>query len=331
VTLANLQGNVIFGHGSNFTHYIFGKVTDPAAARAWLDSRLDHITYNDSWERNPPEHTLNVAFTHTGLLATGAPEQSLRAFGGFTQGMSVRAAELGDVGAESPENWQPELRDPHLVVIVGAWRAEMLQGVRAELEEQLTGSGNGLELSCSQAAAVLPDAREHFGFGDGFSQPAIAGANTGPRDGEGTLTRWRGWKEPALGEFVLGYADEGGQKPAAPEGALGADATFMVIRKLKQDVARFRRYVREQARRFGRGENWIAAKMVGRWHNGSPLASYPDRPGPIVERDAREHEPLPLRRRPRGKACPLGAHVRILATQLSGLTCGELVARARGR
>jgi Dyp-type peroxidase family len=310
MTLADVQGNVICGYGSTFAHFVFARVADQGAARAWLRARLGQITYNESWKDSRPDHTLNVAFTHAGLLALGVHADSFKGLDAFRQGMAARAAALGDLGVNSRDHWQPELRDPHLLVVLSAWRQEQLADRRAEIEEQLTDSAGGLEVTFAQPAATLGDAREHFGFGDGFSQPAIAGAETGPRHGEGTLTRWGRWRDLALGEFILGHADEGGLKPAAPAGPLGQDATFMVVRKLEQDVAAFRAYVREQAGRSGRQPEWIAAKMVGRWPNGSPLASHPDRPGPPASAARETTNRFRYGDDPQGLACPLGAHVR---------------------
>ena len=41
-------------------------------------------------------------------------------------------------------------------------------------------------------------------------------------------------------EFVHGYRDEDGVQPAAPPAPYGSNGTFMVFRKLRQDVAAFR-------------------------------------------------------------------------------------------
>jgi Dyp-type peroxidase family len=307
MTLADLQGNVICGYGTSFARYVFASVSDGALARRSLAEMLDRVTFNESWEADPPDYTLNIAFTHAGLLALGVSAESFDGLDAFTQGMAARASTLGDVGECGPEHWEPGLGESHVLLVLTAWQRGALES--AAVERRL-GSDSGLLLRFTQEAAVLEGAREHFGFGDGFSQPAIAGANTGPRHGEGTLTKWRRWRELALGEFILGHVDEGGQRPLAPAGALGQDAAFMVVRKLEQDVAGFRRYVREQARRFGRDERWIAAKMVGRWHNGSPLASHPDRPGPPANENRETINQFRYGEDPHGVACPLGAHVR---------------------
>ena len=309
MTLADVQGNVICGYGTSFARFVFARVADPSLARGFLAEMLDRVTFNESWEANPPDYTLNMALTHAGLLALGVPAGSFDGLDAFTQGMAARAATLGDVGECGPEHWEPGLGDSHVLLVLTAWERPALESAAAAVEGRL-GSDSGLLPRFSQEAAVLEGAREHFGFGDGFSQPAIAGANTGPRRGEGTLTKWRRWRELALGEFILGHVDEGGQRPLAPAGALGQDATFMVVRKLEQDVAGFRTYVREEARRFGRDERWLAAKIVGRWQNGSPLASHPDRPGPPASENRTTVNQFRYGEDPHGVACPLGAHVR---------------------
>jgi Dyp-type peroxidase family len=310
MSLPDIQGNVICGYGTGFARYLFATVVDSSSARRWLAGTVGRVTFNASWEAARPEHTLNIGFTYGGLVALGVPASTFDGLEAFSQGMPARAAALGDLGANHVAHWQAGLQDPHVVVVVTAWERARLEPAAAELEAQLADPGSGLRVDLAQEAAILPEAREHFGFGDGFSQPAIAGADTGPRHGEGTLTKWRRWRELALGEFILGHTDEGGLKPPAPAGPLGQDATFMVVRKLEQDVAGFRAFAREQAQRFGRDEAWIAAKMVGRWQNGSPLARYPDRPGPSANENRDTINQFRYGEDPRGIACPLGAHVR---------------------
>jgi Dyp-type peroxidase family len=77
-------------------------------------------------------------------------------------------------------------------------------------------------------------------------------------------------------------------------------------------VALFRRTLRDAARHYPHGdEHKLAAKMVGRWRNGTPLVASPDAeqpgfdPKPPTSNDFRfADEDLD------GRRCPLGAHVR---------------------
>ena len=310
VSLGAIQGNVICGYGTGHARFVFARVRDPHRARRWLTRRLASLTWNASWQAEPPPHTINLGFSYSGLLELGVPRERFGGLEAFTAGMSARAEQLGDRGASAPEAWQLGMRDNHLVVILTAWSADAVERLLADAGEELAGLGSGLALSHVQTAAALPGEREHFGFGDGFSQPAIAGASTGPRRGEGTLGRFGRWRDLALGEFILGHPDEGGEPAPAPTGPLAVDATFMVIRKLEQDVAAFRRYTATQADALGRDPEWLAAKLIGRWPNGSAVAKHPERPGPAAAEDREHVNDFRYADDPNGHACPLGAHVR---------------------
>ncbi len=306
-TLEGLQGNVLAAYGTPHASYLFATVADSVAARSWLAERLDRVTTYRGWERAPSGVTLNIGFTHDGLLALGVPAVRVAHLEAFRAGMAARAEQLGDAGPSAPKQWQPGIRDSDVVIVMTARENDLLVRAGSELRDSL--AHGGLVVAHEQDAHRPPDGIEHFGFEDGFSQPAVAGAATGPRVGEGTLTRWRRWRELALGEFVLGNRDEGGGLAPAPLGPLGDDATFMVVRKLAQDVAAFRHYTATTAARLGVDASWLAAKMVGRWQNGSSLARYPDAPGPRAAQDPNASR-FRYGEDPDGYACPLGSHVR---------------------
>jgi Dyp-type peroxidase family len=163
-----------------------------------------------------------------------------------------------------------------------------------------------------QEAALLEGEREHFGFRDGFAQPDIrdpvAGPN--PRRGGGTARRLGRWRQIEPGEFVLGYHDEDGGFPDEPEEPLGRNGSYMVVRKLHQDVALFARALREATRGDADRERALAAKVVGRWPDGTPLARSPDRPMPDIFKRPDQINDFRYHHDPRGLDCPLGAHIR---------------------
>jgi Dyp-type peroxidase family len=160
--------------------------------------------------------------------------------------------------------------------------------------------------------------REHFGFADGAAQPVIAGTYETAAAGGGVPIADGGWRPLAFGEFVLGYPDEDTlvdperRLPSAPADPLGRSGTYMVYRKLRQDVALFRRVLRDAAARFAGGdEELLAAKIVGRWRNGTPLVRSPHRPDPNFSATApgsNDFRYLDLD--VDGRRCPLGAHIR---------------------
>jgi Predicted iron-dependent peroxidase len=72
----------------------------------------------------------------------------------------------------------------------------------------------------------------------------------------------------------LGYPDElGGIQKTEPE-LLGRNGTYVVFRKLHQRVADFRRYLNANSK-DPQEEELLAAKMMGRWRSGAPLALCP--------------------------------------------------------
>ena len=128
-----------------------------------------------------------------------------------------------------------------------------------------------------QTAHELPGGKDHFGFFDGISQPAIKGSGVLSRPGDGRPAREpTGGARSATGEVLLGYADEDGILPKAPHAPYDRNGTYVVLRKLAVDAAAFRRFVTEAD--YPGGPELLAAKIVGRWPDGTPLALAPGGP-----------------------------------------------------
>ncbi|MEP6624460.1 MAG: cytochrome P450, partial [Acidimicrobiia bacterium] len=69
-------------------------------------------------------------------------------------------------------------------------------------------------------------------------------------------------------------------RPSDPR--LRQNGTYMVLRKLEQDVVAFRQYVAETAQLLGMEPEMCAAKFVGRWRSGAPLELTPDHDDPKI-------------------------------------------------
>ncbi|MBC3864011.1 peroxidase [Undibacterium jejuense] len=126
----------------------------------------------------------------------------------------------------------------------------------------------------------LPTAKEHFGYTDGIGDPVFEGV---PYDearvrGRGKQMADGSWAPLATGEFLLGHIDEAQEYPPAPRPILLArNGTYMVYRKLHENVASFDKYLKQEGQKYLGGEELLAAKFVGRWRdNGAPLVSAPD-------------------------------------------------------
>jgi Dyp-type peroxidase family len=125
------------------------------------------------------------------------------------------------------------------------------------------------------------------------------------------------------GEFVLGYENEDGALPVGPPAPLGPNGTFMVFRQFQQFPGRFTAYLDAQAPRVlpkvanRLAREWLAAKIVGRWRDGTPVALSEERPVSSIANNARRANDFLYRESGdgyhddrEGLRCPLGAHVR---------------------
>jgi Dyp-type peroxidase family len=323
IDFADLQGDILRAHGNSYdrTSYLFVAVVDERAGRAWLSDLIGRVT-TAAWRgATGPDTALNVAFTYTGLQKLGVPARVLETCSTeFREGMAARADKLGDSGPSAPENWEPHLGtgEAHVLLTLNAKGEDALQAELAQLTQGIEAAG--LAIVHEDHARLLDNAREHFGFADGAAQPAIEQVSEENKDGGGVPGKDRGWRALALGEFVLGFEDEESRTarnprkrplPSAPSDPLGRHGTYMVWRKLHQDVALFRRTLRDAAAHYNGGdEALLAAKIVGRWQDGSPLISAPHGPQPGFDPAAPGANDFRYGHDPHGLACPLGAHIR---------------------
>lgn len=330
----DIQGLITGGYGHlPFSAYLFVHVPARAAGRAWLGALVPQVTTAATWRPAPgqaktkPACARNVGLTFAGLRALGLSPEALSTFPEeFREGIADehRSRLLGDTGESAPEGWEmgwPGKGEIHALLILHAGTAEALAAWR-ETERARMAAAGVVEVAATAQEGYRPtNGKEPFGFRDGIAQPRIAGF---------------GGADVAAGEVILGYPDHFGFVPASPlvlaeddpGGLLPPDAnpyhppgrfrdfgrhgTYLVYRKLQQDVAGFWRFLTAEAQRLrGRADPAyavrLAAKMVGRWPDGTPLTLSPDRGDPSLgPRD----DFLYSARDPEGRGCPLGAHIR---------------------
>jgi Dyp-type peroxidase family len=158
-----------------------------------------------------------------------------------------------------------------------------------------------------QFAHTLDDRKEHFGFVDGISQPAIEGFRVG-HPGDGKLSA-RGWQSLPVGEFIIGYPDEGlGPAERLDAAPRAKDGTFLVYRKLEQDVEAFLKASESMAAASTMSQKEVEEKMMGRHHDGAPLNVPPGSQDPPKEKSL--WNDFTYANDPDGSQCPFGSHVR---------------------
>jgi Dyp-type peroxidase family len=142
---------------------------------------------------------------------------------------------------------------------------------------------------------------EHFGFKDGISQPGVRGRTAEAPDAFLT-PRWLDPSDPQAGNFgrpgqpliwpghfVFGYPSQSRANgtvldppPLSP--AWVRNGSFLVFRRLRQDVAAFRSFLRSAAADLSEQPGFAAitpallgAILVGRWPSGAPVMRAPAR------------------------------------------------------
>lgn len=225
---------------------------------------------------------------------------------------------------------------------VGGVRILTTNGIKGDEEYQ---AANAVFTEI-EGGAKFPSPNEHFGFADGIGDPVFKGQL--PAEEEARRVKGRGkwmnaetgWEPLATGEFILGYPDEAQEPPpASPPDNFTRNGSFMVYRKLHQNVASFAKYYRDEAEKYAaianitveQAEVYLKAKSVGRWPDGVPLSKAPtydewqacraqkglDDPNPIEAlRNMADYRASPdivdfkYGDDIKGYKCPVGAHLR---------------------
>lgn len=378
IDLCDVQGNIVKGYGHYGypkARYIFYRIHEGAAGREFLQRIVPLITTGVPWELTaesgadnaPPPVTTNIAFTYQGMKMLGVPRKSLQSFPeDFAMGMKPRKDILGDDGPSDPKRWDPIWQDEgavHVWISINGKddapidaRYQAICDLVAKSNKQVEqlaghrGSDGATDLPYQGASLIykngIPQAGEHFGYSDGISDPYFAASGGNPnrvigggKPLRGDPTTKGGWAPLETGEFILGHRDEAFETPIAPKPHLLAfNGTFLVYRKLHENVGDFNRYLDEVGAEYPGGKEMLAAKFAGRWRaSGASITQCP------TEADARvfgenldaaqarlySEQPNPskeaveeyagLRKQLvafnydddlHGARCPLGAHVR---------------------
>lgn len=320
--LDEIQGIVLRGYGGlEESRFVLLQIGDPAGARRWLGSLADEVA---PASRTPERSCVNVGFTREGLERLELDALAVAGFPrDFYEGIvsEHRSRMLGDHGDSAPERWSwggPANEPVHAVLLLYAEDRSGLDALHATHRERLEGAG--LRELETLPASLLPGRSEQFGFRDGIGQPALRNALPDALR-PGVLERDAPDNTVAPGEFLLGYRNEYKLLPPSPRvdtdalpwGDLGRNGSYLVFRTLAQDVYGFWKFLDERSRRRDGGPDpaarleW-AAKMVGRWPNGTPLVLSPQPPASDEADDTNVFSYAQTD--PHGHLCPFGSHIR---------------------
>ncbi|MFZ3331388.1 MAG: hypothetical protein WA197_12210 [Candidatus Acidiferrales bacterium] len=289
--------------------YEFLTFRQPSGGRAWLSGILDRVGIaKEVGSSEPDSRWVTVAFTGNGLRALGVNEASLATFPEeFREGMAARAEILGITGANHPEHWLGNLASPELHAILVLFARDVAERERCtQRHREYLSECDGVKvLSSLDLEAIQPFnyAKEHFGYRDRLSQPAIEGTGDEPTPGSGPPIK--------AGEFFLGYPDESGGQPILPQPeVLSRNGSYLAYLRLEEHVGAFRDFLRQHGE-TPEEQELIAAKLMGRWRSGAPLVLAPQKDDPALGADMQRTNDFNYGTMdPYGYGCPVGSHIR---------------------
>lgn len=326
--LHDIQGLIIRGYTHPCSVHLLFKFTSKSktetqAVRDFFKDLLPYLQNAEDWGALKPEYMLNIGLT-AGGIAIVKPELNVQASSfpaTFKKGpwnKNNAQQSLGDYGDGDPKNWWNKKfanEDVHCVVHAYAMNpgaldkiaaiitdaAEKSKGAVAELKPLVSETGR------LEQYPLIPDDYVHFRYRDSIDNPDMnddpAGAD--PQD---------------LNNFLIGYSTLPDPIPgplSGPEAKFAKNGCYNAFRILHQNTEAFNTFLEEQAEKIAPQLNktkeyaveWLAAKMCGRWRNGSPLVLSPENPEQSTSKSTdfqyKANDDM------QGLKCPFSAHTRV--------------------
>lgn len=324
VSEEEIQGDILVGLQKRAEVFVFFQIAQLPIFKTALHQIVPHLAFTRGtriYEETRAGDVVkaNIAFTFDGLKALGqfaAVPATLDA--SFKAGAKDEATALGD----DLNDWLPSFKGVlHGVLLVAAWnkdtdaalqaaeaRATVLKGYFGTSFLEIHREVGRVRTSISDG--TQHEGHEHFGFADGVSQPGTKGLTLPVAENGAQSFPGQDLVEP--GDFLLGnYKRQDGHVSTPPEPWM-ANGSYMVFRRLRQDVNAFATYAQAHWHGFAASEAQFKARLVGRWEDGTPLVRDP------TDKNLTENEDHPEKNNDfafgaedlKQEKCPFAAHIR---------------------
>lgn len=343
--LEDLQGNILEGHGRFHAVHFFVHFNKDRTEeiKDWI-SKFTLRQVTSAWAQVEQAIAYRAHGTDAGVFghfalsaegyrALGFPEERIplganlrnRAEGQasgdysrkvFLDGMASRQGFLLDVPqADWQEGFNDSHKPVHAMILLAADDPAEMAGTARTVASELTHDGLVEVLAVEQGVNLKkqfypedgPDgvAVEHFGYVDGRSQPLFLRRQAEQEDRHTGGSFW----DPRAALSLVLVPDSNG----TPGTSFGS---FLVFRKLEQNVRGFRNAERNVADELGLPLELAGAMAVGRFKDGTPLAlQAADGARPIPNDFNYDCDP-------EAEKCPLHAHIRKTNPRLESVKFG---------
>lgn len=352
--LDDIQGLILRGYNFEYIRYLVFKIDadNVTGARDFISKLLPgkqgplYITTAQPWPNGEkPPYCLNIGLTSFGLsmLLTRdnyvkVKNKSFPLFSLYDGGAAVNAAGVGDTDESAPIKWWersggwalpgkpcPNGSDLHIQVTIYTKSAEEREDYYNTLIGMIPDTNNtpALALAFSKDSNPLLTGLNyiHFGYKDSFSQPRLSRVPWNTKKQRMLLGVSTVDDRPIVPpyQFVLQpkYKDDKGNLvPNYNIHPFMLNGSFAAFRLLYQDVKAFSTFISKTP---GVLPELVAAKMCGRWFDGTPLVVSPNRPDPSLKDfdytnfnyiHATQNQQGDKKDDSLGQLCPYAAHIR---------------------
>jgi Dyp-type peroxidase family len=343
----DIQGDILIGLQKDYERFLFFVIADGPSFKSALNNAVSLNLVTSAQHVRQREEQLahlkaaggkirlslpgmNIGLSTQGVgkvLGNGNYATGVSGFDtSFVAGAGSRSSFLGDDTTQWPEEFSTDGVDG-VMLITGESRTEV------------DAHTAGLTALFGPSIHVIPVAddgdrgetrsgnrgHEHFGFLDGVSQPGIrtVTAQENPNDANQGVP---GQDLIYPGEFVFGHPAQVPATPDKNEPPVSKDTqgvpkfmafpwmengSFMVWRRLQQDVEGFHAEVSAEAARLDMDPALLSARIVGRWPSGAPVVVAPLQDNPVLADDRLRNNDFEYERDdPDQRRCPYAAHIR---------------------
>ena len=312
VDFRNVQATVVSLYKCPILRHLIFRFGETGGAQAFLRELAPRVTMADFTDATP-DPLVNVGITYNGLAALGVDPALRNQFDAvYKAGPDPMA--LGDVpGSRSDPAgwWEGQFTSDQVHCVVHLYlRSDDAVDPATDTIRALAQSHGLTELCPRKDGGVLDcrslgGAKLHFGYTDGISHPDICWDDVPDTPAQINFRN-----------FLLGYAHPkfDSAPESGPAAELARDSTYGMFRWLYQDVATFNRFLATEGPPLfphlapADAEELLAAKLMGRWRDGTPLVLSPDHPDPAL---AAGNDFSYASQDPDGLRCPFSSHIRV--------------------
>jgi len=347
---SDIQGLLINGYSHHHfsTHMIF-QFKEGSKPKEFIKAIYNYVQTAADWGPNMPKNMLNVSLTATGInILKGYDINPVTsAFGPtFCAGPAsvMSQASLSDIGESDPSKWlfgnntpQPlsnytQIPVECMVHIYGLTVADrnnlvtiVSDAAKANAITEIFPIKSGNEYNKRLEQHHMKTGFVHFGYEDGMDNPSL--------DQSTNKMPGKKYVDPQnLTYFLVGYHGNPTYYSIVPEGnteeaKFANNGFYNAFRMLQQDLQGFEDFLDHHAvhiaLQIGKdvafARQWLAAKLVGRWQDGSPLILTPEAPDPSKSKETN----FGYSGDPMGLKCPITSHSRVTNPRDSTMTEGN--------